>query len=77
MLKTILDIFKNRETVSLEELSRKLQISPQLLRAALIQLEHMGRIRRIPVQVHCPRSCAGCKGCQTASSGPCIRWELL
>lgn len=83
VLQTILNTLQNGESASLDELSETLHLSSETLRAAMEQLEHMGRIRRTdspPAGRAHAHLCAGCSGCAPGSGSsrnPGVRWELV
>lgn len=75
MMQEILAALQSGTGCSVEQLARRLDVSPALLCAALEQLERLGRVRRVALSAHCPHGCSGCTG-GCASAGPAaVRWE--
>lgn len=76
-LRSVLESLQSGESLSVQLLAGKLEDSPGAVQSALEILEQMGKVRRIPVSLHCGHGCAGCAGsCPHRAEKKTIRWEL-
>lgn len=80
ILQGVLASLKAGERKSILVLANELEISPQMLSIAMMQLETMGYVRRVMSSQGCQLgSCKNCAGCALMSQERLlpVTWELI
>lgn len=75
MMQEILAVLQSGSGCSVAQLAQRLGVTPELVCAALEQLERMGRVRRVVLSVHCAHGCPGCTGGCALAGPAAVRWE--
>lgn len=79
MLTKLLELLKQKESYSLEELADELSTSVQQIKSALAYLEELGYIKKVPFSSsECKGSCRQCHGCEIYGKNDLqAMWEIV